>query len=186
MGGVTSDTDDRILLLLSQNDPEAATQLFRSYYRAAYLSARRIVWNKDDAKDVVLELFQAVWERRHSLKITKPIETYLIAAARRRAINYLRRKNRFEKHLESLARTTPVSASPADADLEARELADILRNAIARLPERERRTFQLSRERSMSHKDIAVELKISQRVVEASIGEVLRRLREVVSAYREK
>lgn len=184
MSDGTSETDDLILSLLAKDDPQASTLMFKAYYRPVYDTMRRIIRDDDESKDVVLELFCAIWEKRHSLRLTKPIKRYLLVAARHRAFNHLESRHRTEKFLREFAdrSMTPVAPS-AERDLEAQELNDIVSIAICMIPERSRLPYLLNRRLGMTYREIAKFLNQSEKTVEKNISHALTLLRKYIEPY---
>jgi RNA polymerase sigma-70 factor (ECF subfamily) len=77
--------------------------------------------------------------------------------------------------------------APAPDDYaEARQLAALLQDAIARLPERTRETFLLARQHGLSHAEIAEVMRISTSTVEKNLARATGRLRDVLAAWMEE
>jgi RNA polymerase sigma-70 factor (ECF subfamily) len=74
-------------------------------------------------------------------------------------------------------------AEQADADTQANELEGAIRDAIADLPPRTREVFLMSRERNLKYSEIAEQLEISVKAVEANMSRALRQLREKLSPF---
>lgn len=80
MSDQASDPDELILNLLRRDDPAAVSLMFHAHYKHVYNGVRKIVRTDPDAQDIAIQLFQAVWEKRHTLNITTPIRKYLLSA----------------------------------------------------------------------------------------------------------
>ena len=74
-------------------------------------------------------------------------------------------------------------AEQADADTEANELETAIRDAIADLPPRTREVFLMSRERNLKYSEIAEQLGVSVKAVEANMSRALRQLRDRLSPF---
>ena len=74
-------------------------------------------------------------------------------------------------------------AKQADAETEASELQDAIRDAIAALPPRTREVFLLSRERNLRYSEIAEQLGVTVKAVEANMSRALRQLRDKLSPF---
>lgn len=180
----TVDMDARILRLLAENNPEAATLMYKAHYRVLVRSVRRIIGDRDDAKDIVLELLQAVWEKRNTLKITAPIRRYLLAAAYNRSINFLRNRRRSMERLEEMRSSLQrIHIGYADLHLEADELSKLIKAAIRMLPQNAQQTFILSRHFGMTYKEMAAHFKVSEKTIEKNMTTALRLLRRFLAAY---
>lgn len=179
MNDENDETDSLILSLFSQDDPRAATVMFDAHYQPVYRNVSRIIRNGDDAKDLVLELFHAVWEKRHSLNIRKPVRKYLLTAAHNRAINYLRHKARTTLAMQEMRDLSiqNTTSPPADVAIEAQELDQVINTAIGLLPEKIRITFLLSRNLGMTYKEMADYLQVSEKAIEKNMTKALKLLR---------
>lgn len=179
------DTDDLILNLLATDDPVACKWLYTEHYKAMYSYIRDFVPDDDVAKDIIQELFAAIWIKRHSLNLIKPLRSYLYSAAHNKAINYLRDKTRRTVIMgEILNRTGSEKVTPpVDTYIEAKELENQIRIAIKRLPIHARRTFLMSRKQGMTYKEIADHLHVTEKAVEKNMSKALRLLREYLSVY---
>jgi RNA polymerase sigma-70 factor (ECF subfamily) len=70
----------------------------------------------------------------------------------------------------------------ADAELEADELAALVKRVIAALPERPREAFLLSRRHGLSHAEVAGVMEISVSTVEKHIVRAVAELRRALAA----
>lgn len=185
MGDDTGDTDDLILKLLTDNDPKAVSLLFNAYYGAVSNRVSRIIGDRDEAQDIVLQLFQAVWEKRHALNISKPIKSYLLIAAHNRSVNHIRNRGRARLLLNNAIQRSAVTKTvpPADAEIEARELDELIRVAIGLLPDKPRVTLVMSRDSGMTYKEIATNLGVTEKAVEKNINKALQLLRVMLKPY---
>lgn len=158
-------------------DEAAFEALFRALAPGLCALVTRYVGSRQAAEELVQELFFDLWRRREQLAPDRSIAAYLHAAARNRALNWLRKERRI----------TPWSAAAAQRDLEPdpsspneSELLDMLelQDAIAGLPARCRLIFTLSRQQDMSYGEIASSLGLSIKTVETQMGRALKALRE--------
>jgi RNA polymerase sigma-70 factor (ECF subfamily) len=75
------------------------------------------------------------------------------------------------------------SVATPDRELRTTELAAALQSALARLPERRRLVFTLSREQGLTYNEIAKLLGISPKTVEMQMGRAYRTLRKYLAPY---
>ncbi len=102
------------------------------------------------------------------------MKAYLFQAARNRAINWLRQQKATVSidAIDHSDMATDVSA------LETEELYQLIRAAVLNLPDRCRGVFTLSRNENLTNKEIAHQLGISVKTVEAQITLALKRIRK--------
>jgi RNA polymerase sigma-70 factor (ECF subfamily) len=77
----------------------------------------------------------------------------------------------------------PPESPGTDAEMLGAELHQVVREAIAALPERCREVFELSRVQGMRYVEIAGVLEISVKTVEKRMGQALSELRERLAPW---
>lgn len=164
-------------------DRAAFAALFRAYYRALVALVRARIGSKPEAEELIQDLFVRVWERRETLDPARPIDRYLLRAAKNAALDHLRRRRVTERMQSTLAADPPPRPSSPEDRVRSRELYTAARSIIDRLPERTREAFVLSREAGLSHAEIAKLMEVSSKTVEKQIGRALRALRAGLEPY---
>jgi RNA polymerase sigma-70 factor (family 1) len=159
---------------LKNSDESAMKLLFDAWHPRLCLIGYGILKDKDQAKDVVQEVFIRLWRNRADLQIDS-VGPYLKRAVVNTALNYVESAGRLRR--EELEKSHMVAAPPAELDIGYRELRDHVQEAIARLPLRTRTVFTLIRSQEMSYKEVASSLNISVRAVEKEMMKALRLLR---------
>ena len=176
--------DDEVLARqLFQTDPEqGCSWLFRRYYSMLCNHALRYVYAREVAEDIVGEVFCALWTDKGYEKIATSYRAYLFMAVRNRSLNYLRWELGRKSEGDELPAEPATAAFTADALTPAEvvqfdELYQKINETVAGLPPQCRRTFLLSRFEQKSYRDIADEMGISVKAVEANISRALSTLR---------
>jgi RNA polymerase sigma-70 factor (ECF subfamily) len=135
---------------------------------AAYNFARWLVHDHHDAEDVVQESFVKAFKSAETFR-GSDVRPWLLAIVRNTAINLLNRNR--QQGTEAL----PDAAEPADAapgpeaSLDQTQRGELVRAAIARLPQEFREALLLREMEELSYKEIAQVLKVP-------IGTVMSRL----------
>lgn len=162
---------------LRSGKESAYEQLFAEYYRPLSLFAVRFVNDLETSKEIVQDLFVALYENRKSLLITTSLKSYLYQSVRNRCLNHLKHLQVDRKHLENL-KVNQDSSQNLEATIEANELENRIYQIVADLPPRCSDIFQKSRVNGMKNSEIAEHLDISIRTVETQISNALKVLRE--------
>ncbi len=180
-----NNTDDLILNLLAADDTAACSLLYKYHYKAVYAYIKDFIPDHDAAKDIVQELFTAIWIKRHSLNLVPPLRKYLFRAAHNKAINYDRDNRTRHRLMGEIVNRSGHGriAPPADTELEARELEDQIKHALARLPMHARKTFLMSRRQGMTYKEIADHFHVTEKAVEKNMSKALSLLRQYLGIY---
>jgi len=174
--------DPMIVEKIISGDLKAFETLFNDYYeRLAYFAFQHL-GDKDSAEDVVQELFSKLWMNRQQLTVEISMNAYLYGAVRNACLNQLKHQKVKEAYLSS-------SITPMEYDnyisnkIDANDLAQLIQSCIIELPPERQKIFLLSREQGLKYKEIAEELGISVKTVEAQMGKALRFLRERLKEY---
>lgn len=178
-----SPIDAELLELLQQNNPQAIRLLFEFHYHQLHRVAYRISGNPEVAKDIVQEVYIALWEGRNRLSITSSLAAYLIKMTTNRSLNYLRDTSKANTVSLETSYAAPATTSPDVRPMEQQELKDALAQAVSRLPPRCKAVFVLSRYEQMSYRAIAGHLGISEKMVEKHISKALKLLHQVLKPH---
>lgn len=152
-------------------DPAA---LARQYGDLVFKAAYRVLGDASLSEDVQQDVFLRLVESPHAAVESWP--AYLAAASTRRAIDVLRRRNRWWRLLPLWrAQAQTAAASAEEAGLE-RERARRLRTALAGLSPREAQCFGLRYLQGLEIGDIAAALALSENNVSVTLHRARRRL----------
>lgn len=174
-------TDDILLVKqLQQGDENAFRNIFDLYFVPLCRYANLYVPYPQEAEDIVMDLFIYIWESREHLTVQLSIKAYLFQSVRNRMLNHLRNK----PERLSIEQLPSEPAELFETTLEMDELYNLVVDAVSSLPEKCREVFLLSREQQLTNKEIAEELGVTVKTVEAQITKALRNIKKQLgSAY---
>lgn len=171
-----------LLARLRQGDAAAFDAIFRTWYGPLVGTAERMLRDRAVAEELVQDVMLELWRRRETLAADGSAQAYLFQATRNRVLNHLRhRKIEQRSEPEILADSSP--SLPADAVAAEGELDIAVQRAVQSLPDRCREVFELSRVHGLKYAEIARQLGISVKTVEAQMGKALRTLRERLAPW---
>ncbi|HEU4597623.1 MAG TPA: sigma-70 family RNA polymerase sigma factor [Pyrinomonadaceae bacterium] len=158
----TDARDRNLLAAVARKDERAFAELYDTYASILFGLLLRILHSRAEAEDVLQELFLQVWQQAPSFDPTRgrPF-TWLVTLARSRAIDRLRavesRKRTAQRSAEDFPAGEPASSKEEAADeLALRgERAEVVRGALAELPEEQRSTLLLAYLGGLSQTEIA-------------------------------
>ena len=161
----------------SQDSQKGCELLFRKYYSNLCNHAIRFVHSQEVAEDIVSEVFAAFWQSRTFEIITTSYRAYLYKAVRNRSYNYVKWDLNRTSPMETL--TTPFAThalNPCEA-LQYNELSQQIERIVQQLPPQCKRAYLLKRVEGKTLEEIASELQVTTKAVEALITRAISRLR---------
>ncbi len=179
--------NEAIIRNVLKSNPEKGFELiFRRYYKPLCSHAVRFVYSKELAEDIVSEIFTNFWKKKHYENVTSSFRAYLYRSVRNAIYNYLqseygRRSNLMTvvNDLEEIVLefNTPQKILLFD------ELSHQIEVAVSSFPPQCQKVFILSRFEGKANKEIALEMNIKLKTVEAHMMKALATLRNCLNVY---
>ncbi len=167
---------------IRNNDRQAFERVFRHSYRPLTAYAFRFVRDLPAAENVVQDVFLKLWQNRKRMTITTSLDHYLFRAVRNHCLNFLDKARVRSSYLRMQAEREENNDDNKEYYPEI-GLLEIIGNAISALPEKRQKIFRLSREDGLKYQEIADQLNISVKTVEAQMSLALKQLRESLKKY---
>ncbi|SKD00888.1 RNA polymerase sigma-70 factor, ECF subfamily [Chitinophaga ginsengisegetis] len=167
-------TDDALLRMMKSDDAEAFTFIYRRYWEPLFITAVKALRGKQEAEDIVQEVFLSLWNRRQEINIESSLAAYLQTSVRYKVIHYIEKNITRRDYLALLIDATVNSLPPtADQQLRLKEVQETIRDAVAKMPPKMREVYHLSRHVHLTHREIAEKLGISTETVKKHIQHAL-------------
>jgi RNA polymerase sigma-70 factor (ECF subfamily) len=173
--------EEEIIAQLKDGNEIALKRIFDIYYRPLTLFALKYVGDIEESKEIVQEFFIRLWSRHDKIAVGFSLKGYLYQAVRNACLNHIESKKVFERKTRDYIPSDISNDNPFEK-MVAAEQEERLMYAIDQLPEKCRQIFFMSRMQSLSNQDIAGQLNLSVKTVEAQITIALKRLRDIVIA----
>ncbi len=174
-----------IVRAINKSDLKTFEHVFKEYYAMLCNFAYSYLKDEVQAEEIVQEVFYKIWEKRRTLRIKSSLKSYLMQAVKNTALKQIRHEQISNKYKDyAIHVDNKATIDPAE-ELNAKELAGIIRKTINDLPERCREIFTMSRYEGLKYSEIAKKLSISVKTVEANMGKALKIFREKLGEYRE-
>lgn len=170
-------TDPALLALLKQDNDEAFNEIYARYWDVVYAIACKKLNNREEAKDVVHDLFMLIWIKRHSLKITTTFIGYIYVILKNKLTDLNRRQTLKIRHDVELVKTREETGHSLFEQFASKDTAQHLQLEIQNMPAGMRKVFLMSREDDLSVNEIAGKLSISSQTVKNQITSALKRLK---------
>lgn len=181
-----ADADDRVLVAAFQAGHEAAFDVIVTrHQRHVYQICYRFAGNHEDAADLAQDVFVRAWRGLRRFKGDSALGTWLYRVAVNTSLNKVAVKRPVMEPLDAAPRLETRGEHP-DTALMRGEDAVRVRNAIRRLPPRQRATLVLRMYRELTHEQIADVLGSSVGAAKANFFHALANLKKQLAAPREK
>lgn len=169
-------TDEELVAAMSRDEEEAFKALYDRHWQVYFRLAYRKLGRREDAEEVVQDLFASLWEKRHRSQIGK-LEPYLKQAVKFKVIDIIRAGATVRQYLMASQDSLVDLDSTTEDSLAALDLSEALMALVEKLPTPTQEVFRLSR---LSHKttaEIAETLGMSTKMVEYHMTKALKALR---------
>lgn len=174
--------DIELFKKLKEGDGPAFKVLFQKYYSVLCHFAFQFLHDSEMAEETVQELFVHLWEKRESLNIETSVKHYLFRSIRNQCLNQLQHLKIRKQYADKVMESSHQEIDPEQYFMEV-DLMKRIEKCIQSLPPKRQEIFRLSREQGLKYKEIADELNISVKTVEAQMGLALRHLRDELKEF---
>ena len=150
--------------------------LYETYYSKLVRFAEAIVFDSEEAKDIVQEVFFNLWDKSGKFQISTSISGYLFTTTKNKALNHIKSNKIHDKHHEMIKEAWIYSEhlEPENDD----ELISKLFMAIDNFPAQMKKAILLRTTRDMKYEEIAKEMNLSLNTVKTHLKNAFRLLRQ--------
>lgn len=178
MSDLSTHSDQALVsLLANENATTAFTELYNRYWKKLLVVAFSKLNDKAEAEEVVQDVFLGIWKRRQRLEIRHSFHTYIASSVKYEVLRKLAKQQKQKEFEERKAGELYVVNNNVEEWMDYETTRAKIEDTVQQLPEKCRLVFRLSREKGMSEKEIAEELDIAPKTVEAHMTKALKKLR---------
>lgn len=163
--------------------------VYKTYYSRLCVFAYGFLQNENDAEEIVQNVIMKLWEQKDKINEIENMQAYLFRSVKNQCLNFIKRdklanvyKTEAWKELKELEEQTMSNMQPEDNEQQIKQLKD----AIETLPERCQEVLKMSKFEGLKNKEIADELQISLKAVEANISRAFTLIRKNFKKNKEK
>ncbi|HBL78330.1 MAG: hypothetical protein A2W90_16265 [Bacteroidetes bacterium GWF2_42_66] len=181
--------NDFFMLRFKNGDEKAFETIFKSDYNKIVGFCNQFVNDRERAKNQAQEAFINLWLNREKIATFNGIRSFLYTYAKSACLNYIRHEKVVSKYSDKQLQqkenllNREVLESFDFNSLEFSELEELILRSIDELPEKCRQVFVMSRFDGKTNREIAEELGISVKSVEANMTRALKALKSNLSDY---
>jgi len=188
------DPDIRLMLRVRDDDAAAFAELVERFQHRLVAIMGHLVGRHDEAEDLAQEVFLRVYRIRKKYRPTAKFSTWLFTIANNLALNALRDRQRRPLVLLEVHESGPLGPRPAEnlaptrdqpptQQLQQQELAQMIREALEGLSERQRIAIVLNKFEDMNYAEIGEVMGLSTKAVKSLLSRARSKLREALQGY---
>lgn len=175
--------EKELLLLVSAGNEKAFSQLFHQYSPKVYAYALKLVKSDTLAEEIVQEVFVKIWNLEAQLGEIENLDAYLRVITRNHTLKLLRRMALEMKTSEMMAKDYDDSHNETEEYIIFKESAQILTEAIEKLPPQQKLVYQLCHQEGLKYEEAAERLNLSKLTVKTHMQHALRFLRLYIANH---
>ncbi len=190
-------SDTEIIEQLKQGSQAAFKKLVENHQSLVVNTCYGLVHNREDAEDIAQDVFVEVYRNIQQFRADAKLSTWLYRIAVNRSLNHIRdnKKHKWFQSFEDEAAAKnrelhQVRSSDSDEpeyDLENKQRAVILKEAIDSLPKNQKVAFTLSKYEELSYQEIAEVMDLSVSSVESLLFRAKKGLQnKLYKCYKKK
>jgi RNA polymerase sigma-70 factor (ECF subfamily) len=172
------ESNTELVKLLRKGDMAAFDAIYNKYCYKLHEFVFLFLKQKEDAEEIVQEVFIKIWESRGKIDIYASFESFLFTIAYNATMSLLRKRMRETKSREYLKSLQQVSSAEQIIDeIQYKELKQKVEFLLKQLTPRQEEIYRLSREERLTHEEIAKKLNISESTVNNHLVKIMKFLK---------
>lgn len=181
-------TSKDLVINIIAGDKSSFEKVYRYYYSRLNYFAKQYVFDSEIAKNIVQDVFTELWVKRNVLQEETNLNAWLFTVTKNKSlkiISHLKSQKNYSNYINSRQLVINYSAlSDFDtSNFVFEELQSQIDEALDKLSPACRKVFEMSRFEDLKNKQIAEELNLSIKTVEAHISKALRSLKSALKDY---
>jgi RNA polymerase sigma-70 factor (family 1) len=182
---MTQYLDDKLIInKLKEGDVLSFDYIFKKYHKKVYYFAISYLKNKEEAEDVVQEVFMNLWKCRDQINEYYVFSKYLFKITYNATCKKFRKQTSDKKQLEEVMKNIIIEDNSTNLEIEYNNLLETANLLIEKLPSRQKKILLLNINEQLSTEQIAQQLNISKKTVENYLSRAKSYLRKSLSDGR--
>jgi RNA polymerase sigma-70 factor (ECF subfamily) len=176
-----------ILQKIISGDESSFEKAYRFYYPRLNYFALQYLADPEASKNIAQDVFTELWDKRDTFRNDTNLSAWLFTVTKNKSlkmISQMKSRQNYDNYIKRQLEINYKSLSDFDtSNLVFGELQDQIQRALEKLPPSCRIIFEKSRFEDKKNREIAEELHLSIKTVEAQISKALRSLRADLKDY---
>jgi RNA polymerase sigma-70 factor (ECF subfamily) len=179
---MTQYLDDKLIIKnLKEGDVLSFDNIFKKYNKKVYFFALSYLKNKEEAEDVVQEVFMNLWRYRDQINEYYVFSKYLFKITYNSTCKKFRKQASDKKQLEEVMRNFIFEDNSPNLDIEYNSMLETANSLIEKMPSRQKEIFLLNINGQLTNEQIAQQMNISKKTVENYLAKAKTSLKKSLS-----
>jgi len=192
IGKVThGNSDDEIELMkrIQARDEQALEKLYDLYNRLLFGMVISIVKKREEAEDVLQEIFVKIWNKAESFNPDRGnVYSWIVTVARNKAIDRIRSKGYKTQKKQSVSIHEPLFSLEGDKHdpMETTifsDRAELVKKALGKIPEKQSEVIKIAYYRGMTQSEISDHLDIPLGTVKTRTRQGMIKLKRIIGDF---
>ena len=176
-------SESELIIKIADKDRSAFSELYNRFSASVFKWSLRIVRDRDEAEEVVQEVFLQIWKSAKSYNSERgEIATWIINITKSRSIDKLR-NTKFKRKNISIGEELLTKKRSGLMTEEKTEDRNIIKNALEKLPAEQKRAIEIVFFGGFTHHEAAEKLQIPVGTIKTRIRLAVSKLRVDLSTY---
>jgi RNA polymerase sigma-70 factor (family 1) len=179
--GFADNGDFKWVQALKKGDARAFDKLFDLYGKRLFHFSLGYLKSKEEAEEVVQDVFLKIWNNRSTLKPELSFRSYLFTISYRHITEKFRKINRERQYLHEITETVVDFTDELDERSSYQSMLQLVEQLIEKLPARQREVLLMRKMEGIPVNEIAGKLGIAPKTVEQHYTQALKNLKTSLS-----
>ncbi len=174
-----------LLGMIEEENRLAFNMFYEIYYDQVFRYAYYFLKDTEACREVIADVFFAIWQSRKQLKRVENLETYLFVSVRNEVTRYNQKPYRYNHvSLDNMPVDLEVTGEELPDDkIVSAEMEELLSKIVGQLPEKCRLIFLMARMEGLKPKEIAERLSISENTVRVQMKIAIEKIVAQITPY---
>lgn len=184
-----SEKEVQLMKKIKAKDAEALKQLYNLYDRLLFGMIISIVKKREEAEDVLQEVFVKVWEKAHTFNEDRGnVYSWLVTLTRNKAIDRIRSKGYKTQEKASVSVHEPAFTlegdkfDPLETTIHS-DRAELVKRALGEIPESQSQVLKIAYYRGMTQSEISNHLDIPLGTVKTRTRQGMIKLKNILESF---
>ncbi len=167
--------DEALLIRFISGEPTAFDSVYKYFYKPVYQNILKIVHDEDEAKDILQDVFVKLLKEKRNFQDFAQMKSWMFRVSYNSSIDYLRFAVKQKLLLSSMS---IANAHSNEEQVDGADYQQILRDTIAKLPERKRLAIELCKLQGKTYQEAAEMMNISPHTIKEYVASSVKFIRK--------